>query len=152
CGFAIVRGICVTAVKRAWSYRELEPDSRPQIGPPETSFISGKRWRSSRFIIRSQNARASTDVRSCSRALGISLAHLPTWGDTCNPPSTSYWDSVCPMLGMYADFEKDKLTLLRYTFYVGLMPSAEDSTDFELEGTCNAFAEKYGKPHLQTKT
>src|SRR5262249_17661840 len=55
CGFAIVRGICVTAVKRAWSYRELEPDSRPQIGPPETSFISGKRWRSSRFIIRAQN-------------------------------------------------------------------------------------------------
>jgi hypothetical protein len=101
------------------------------------------------FTVRHPNASCkldeNPDIRTCYQRKGVSLADLPTLGSTCDPPSTPYWQDVCAMVGLYAKFSSDKLTLLTYTFWVnGAVSDVQVSTS----SACDAFKEKYGKPDV----
>jgi hypothetical protein len=85
------------------------------------------------------------DIRNCYQRKGVSLADLPTLGSTCDPPSTPYWHDVCGMVGLYAKFSSDKLTLLSYTFWVN---GATNDVQVSTSSACDAFTEKYGKPDV----
>jgi hypothetical protein len=100
------------------------------------------------FRVHNPNAKCenqSASVVDCSQKSGVSLAGLPTWGQTCDPPTTTYWTEVCNAMGVAATFSDNHLSRLSYIFYVG---AGTDINGAEMHTwtTCDVFAKKYGKP------